>query len=96
VDDQQGEILSPREGDKSFVFRPYLCQQVLETRDGLPWIGHVFLCEASGDPIMQKEEAKDPIWVPVDKLSSMLSTQPELFFSLQLPVLQYFVKNFKI
>ena len=94
IDDMQWEVISPREGDRSFIFRPYLCQHVLETRDGLPWTGYVFLCEASWEPVMQTSEAKDPQWVSIDELRKLVKEQPELFFSLQLPALQYFCDNF--
>jgi len=35
-DDSTG-ILENRPGDKSMAFRPFLCQQVVETNGGLPW-----------------------------------------------------------
>ena len=43
---------------------------------------------------MQTSEAKDPQWVSIDELRKLVKEQPELFFSLQLPALQYFCDNF--
>ncbi len=36
VDDYQGPILEPRPHDKALVFKPFICQEVLETNSGLP------------------------------------------------------------
>lgn len=93
VNDYQSAIFEPRAHDKAFVFRPYLCQQVLETNDGLPWIGFVFLCEVTGTVQMDTSEAKDPLWVTVEELQTILNRQPETIFPLQLPVLQHFVAD---
>ena len=49
LDDYQSEIVTPRKNDSAFVFKPFICQQVTETNDGLPWIGFVFACEVKGD-----------------------------------------------
>ena len=93
-DDYQGEIVEPRNNDKAFVFKPFICQQVLETNDGLPWVGFVFLCEVDGEIKIAEDEAKDPVWVSVFELEDIINTNPENIFPLQLPVLKYFINNF--
>jgi len=60
IDDVQTPVMYARPGDASIAFRPFLCQQVLETNGGLPWVGFVFRCEATGTISMQTSEAKDP------------------------------------
>jgi len=95
VDDYQGEIVEPRANDRAFVFRPYLCQQVLATNNGLPWVGFVFLCEVDGEVKIQESEAKDPVWLPLTELASLVNDQPQQFFPLQLPVLKYFIEYFR-
>lgn len=95
INDYQGKIFNPRQGDKSFVFKPFICQQVLETNNGLPWIGFVFLCEVEGEVIINNNEAKDPIWVSISELKKIIKEKPENMFPLQLPVLKYLVENTK-
>lgn len=93
IGDYQGDILQPRSGDRAFVFRPFLCQQALETQNGLPWVGFVFLCEVEGEMKMEDREAKDPKWVSIEELRELLAKNPEIIFPLQLPVLRYFAEN---
>src|SRR3989338_671262 len=96
IDDYHSKVVTPRTRDKAFVFKPFVCQQVLETNDGLPWIGFVFLCEVEGEVRINKDEAKDPKWVSVQELKAMIADNPETIFPLQLPVLEYFVQNFEV
>ena len=89
---EEGDIINPREGDKARIFRPWLCQEVLETRDGLPWVGFVFRCRVEGELKLNSDEARNPIWVTVNKLKDMLLENQAQFFPLQLPVLQEWIK----
>jgi 8-oxo-dGTP diphosphatase len=91
IDDEQTPVMHTRPGDASIAFRPFLCQQVLETNGGLPWVGFVFRCEATGTIEMQTSEAKDPRWVSIDELDDILRTTPEKVFSLQFATLRYYV-----
>ena len=94
VDNYRGDTVYTRENDSAFVFKPFVCQQVLETNDGLPWIGFVFLCEVTGEVIIQESEAKDPKWLSFSELEEMLERK-ETVFILQYPVLQHFVSEYK-
>lgn len=91
IDDAQTPIMHTRPGDASIAFKPFICQQVLETNGGLPWVGFVFRCEVSGTITMQTSEAKDPRWVSVSELKKILTTTPEKVFSLQFATLQYYL-----
>jgi len=91
-DDSTG-VLENRPGDSSMAFRPFLCQQVLETNGGLPWYGFVFLCEVKGEVVMQEEEAKDPQWVSMSDLKKMVEQQPEKIFSLQYATLKKYLAD---
>jgi ADP-ribose pyrophosphatase len=91
INDYQSPITESRPHDKAFIFKPFICQEVLETNDGLPWIGFVFLCEAEGEVIINPAEVKDPTWVSISELKTLIQNEPARFFPLQLPVLQYFV-----
>ena len=95
INDYRGDILSPRKNEKAFIFKPFICQQVLETNNGLPWIGFVFICEVEGKVKINVNEAKDPIWVSAEELKKIVEDRPESIFPLQLPVLKHFVENFK-
>lgn len=93
IGDYKSEIIQLREKDKSFVFKPFICQQVLETDNGLPWIGFVFVCLTEGEIKINPDEARNPQWVSLDQLKEMLDRDKTQFFPLQLPVLQYLCKN---
>lgn len=96
INDYRGNVVRPRRRDRAFVFKPFLCQQVLQTNNGLPWIGFVFLCEVKGEVRVDKKEAKDPRWVSIRELRQMIQKTPKAIFPLQLPVLEYFAKNFRM
>lgn len=91
IENYKSEIEKPIDGDEAFVFKPFVCQQVLSTRNGLPWIGFVFLCEVSGEIKMQEDEARDPVWLNMKELEELLKNTPEKIFPLQLPVLKYYL-----
>ena len=80
-------------GNKSIVFRPFICQQMLSSNGGLPWIGFVFRCETTGIIHINASEAKDPKWVSVEKLKIMITKSPQLFFPLQFPVLKFYLQQ---
>ncbi|MCX6702747.1 MAG: NUDIX domain-containing protein [Candidatus Wolfebacteria bacterium] len=92
INDYQGPITQIREKDKFFAFKPFICQQALETDEGLPWVGFVFLCEAKGDVRLNPHEAKDPAWLSLNELADIVHNKPDTIFPLQLPVLQYFLE----
>jgi 8-oxo-dGTP pyrophosphatase MutT (NUDIX family) len=95
IDDYKGEIEYTRTNDSSFVFKPFICQQVLETNNGLPWIGFVFRCEVTGEINMQQSEAKDPRWISIAELEKILNETPEKVFSLQYTTLRYYAEYMK-
>lgn len=91
IDDVQTPVMQARPGDTSIAFKPFICQQVLKTNGGLPWVGFVFRCEVTGTITMQTSEAKDPRWVTIDELDELITKTPEQIFSLQLATLRYYV-----
>lgn len=93
INDVQTPVMYARPGDASIAFRPFLCQQVLETNGGLPWVGFVFRCEAEGTIDMESKEAKDPRWISIDELDEIIRKTPEKIFSLQLATLRYYIDN---
>ena len=95
INDYQGDIIQPSKEDSAFVFKPYICQQVLKADNGLPWIGFVFLCEVDGEIKMSTKEAKNPRWVTIKELKQIIEDEAKNIFPLQLPVLKYFVENIR-
>lgn len=93
IGDYQSKVFASRDKDKSFVFKPFICQQVLRTDKGLPWIGFVFLCLADGEVKINPDEARNPQWITIDQLKKMLENDSARFFPLQLPVLKYLCEN---
>lgn len=96
IDDMNTDILENRQGDKSMAFRPYLCQQVLSTNDGLPWYGFVFRCEVRGEIKMDISEAKDGRWLSLPELAHFLNIYPEKVFSLQYATLKKYTEEFTV
>lgn len=92
INDYQSSIVEPRLHDRSFVFRPFICQEVLETNDGLPWIGFVFLCEVEGEASSDVSETRNPRWMSTAELAEVLKNSPEQIFPLQFPALKYFIE----
>ena len=80
----KSEIYETRKDDVAFVFKPFLCQQVLKTNGGLPWVGFVFLCEVEGEAISQATETKDPKWNTIDELEEIILQKGNIFV-LQVP-----------
>ncbi len=80
--------------DWAYAFEPYCCQQ--QVKGGLQWVWFVFLCEVENTPLKaQKGETKDPKWVEYNELKEMVEKTPEKFFTLQLPVLQFYFNKQK-
>ena len=91
VGDYHSTHIDHKNGDQCFVFKPFICQQMLKTDSGLPWIGFVFLCRVGGILQAQSNETRDPEWVQLGELRTRINEKPGMFFSLQLPVLKYFL-----
>jgi 8-oxo-dGTP pyrophosphatase MutT (NUDIX family) len=89
--DVKTSIHSPK-NDASFAFIPFCCQQQL--KGGKPWIGFVFLCEVEdGEPKAQADEVRDVRWMKREELRRIIEETPEKIFTLQLGVLDYYLKN---
>jgi len=80
-------------GSKAIIFQPFLCQQMLSSDRGLPWIGFVFRCKVEGVVKVNPDEAKEPQWISMSKLKKLLDEKPQSFFPLQYPVLKYYTEN---
>lgn len=85
------DVSENRPGDKSKVFTPFLCQQAIQTVDGLPWVGFVFRCRVEGEIKMQASEAKDPQWLTIPQIKEIIENKPETIFPLQFPVLKHYI-----
>jgi 8-oxo-dGTP pyrophosphatase MutT (NUDIX family) len=95
IDDYCSGISTSTPGDTSIAFKPFICQQVLQTNGGLPWVGFVFRCEVEGEIKMQSSEAKDPKWINMDELEEIITKTPEKIFSLQLATLKHYLSVVK-
>lgn len=93
IGDSRNEVYQYKEKDRSFVFKPFICQQVLSTNGGLPWIGFVFICEVEGEVKINETEARNPRWVNMTELKELIYNNPEKVFPLQLPALKYYIEN---
>lgn len=95
IDDYSSSISVALPGNSSIAFKPFICQQSIETTDGQSWVGYVFRCHAKGIPNVNTQEAKEPKWMSISELRQILDTAPETIFSLQLATLRYYVQVLK-
>lgn len=87
--DTKTKTHSPRGDDGAFAFVPFCCQQQL--KNGRPWIGFVFLCEVEDrEPVPQKGETKDVMWMGYEVLKKLVEDKPEKIFTLQLGALDFY------
>lgn len=84
------KVLENRPGDKSMVFQPFICQQVTQTKGGLPWYGFVFLCQAKGK-LHKNQEATNHKWITIQQLKELLKNHPQDIFPLQYAALKYYL-----
>ena len=88
--DVQTAIYAPRDDD-CFAFVPFCCQQQL--KGGIPRIGIVFICQVEdAEPKPGPGEVRDVFWIKVTELREIVVKQPEKIFTLQLPVLDYYLQ----
>jgi 8-oxo-dGTP pyrophosphatase MutT (NUDIX family) len=78
--------------DGAFAFMPFCCQQ--QIKDGLPWIGFVFICEVNdAEPRPQENETKDVRWIKKNRLKEIFKKNPEKIFTFQLGALDLYFKD---
>ncbi|HEU0292177.1 MAG TPA: NUDIX hydrolase [Anaerolineales bacterium] len=82
---------APRDDD-CFAFLPFCCQQQL--KGGIPRIGVVFICRVEEAEVKPKAgEAREAFWVKLEALRDIVGKQPQTIFTLQLPVLNYYLQR---
>lgn len=82
-------IYAPRDDD-CFAFVPFCCQQQL--KGGIPRIGIVFICQVEdGEPQPGTGEVSEVFWMKASELQEIVEKEPERIFTLQLPVLDYYL-----
>jgi len=78
--------------DNAFGFKPFCATQQL--KNGLPWIGFVFLCEVEdGEFVSQESETKDQKWIPENEIKEMIKDTPEKIFTFHLPPLEFYFQE---
>jgi 8-oxo-dGTP pyrophosphatase MutT (NUDIX family) len=88
--DIQTAIYAPRDDD-CFAFVPFCCQQQL--KGGIPRIGIVFVCHVEdAEPKPELREVSEIHWIKVAELREIIEEHPESIFTLQLPVLDYYLR----
>lgn len=89
--DIRTKTFTPRD-DGAFGFQPFCAHQ--QIKNGLPWIGFVFLCEVeSGDFVAQESETRDQKWIPESDIQKMITNDPEKIFTFHLSALAYYFEN---
>jgi len=75
--------------DSAFSFRSFCAQQ--QVKDGKPWIGFTFLCEAkSKKHILTGDDSKSVHWIKRSKLKKILDETPEKIFTIHASVLKMY------
>ncbi len=78
--------------DEAIAFETFCCQQII--KGNIPWIGFVFICKVrEGDFIPEENHTKDHRWVSLEELESLITKEPDKIFTLQLPVLEKFLRE---
>lgn len=89
--DVRTAIYAPRDDD-CFAFVPFCCQQQL--KGGIPRIGIVFVCRVKDEePNPRPEEVGQVFWMQAPELRRIIEREPERIFTLQLPVLDYYLRH---
>lgn len=89
--DIKSNYYSPK-NDLNFAFIPFCCQQQLKWWK--PWVWFVFICEVEDtQPIPQEWETKDIRWINIKELKRMFDNEKEKIFTLQLWVLEFYLKH---
>jgi 8-oxo-dGTP pyrophosphatase MutT (NUDIX family) len=88
--DIQTSVYAPQDDD-CFAFVPFCCQQQL--KGGIPRIGIVFICHVEdAEPKPELTEVREILWIKATELRRIVEKQPERIFTLQLPVLDYYLR----
>ena len=88
--DVQTPTYAPRDDD-CFAFVPFCCQQQL--KGGIPRLGIVFVCRVEdAEPQPEVGAVRDISWLTLAELKEIVEQQPERIFTLQLPVLDYYLR----
>ncbi len=78
--------------DEAIVFQPFCCQQSI--KGNIPWVGFVFIIKVKeGKLIPEKGQTQDLRWVKISELKEILLNSKDKVFTLQLPVLKYYVSH---
>jgi 8-oxo-dGTP pyrophosphatase MutT (NUDIX family) len=92
----RGDLYKADQTTQTMIFQPFICQQVLDTDNGRPWFGFIFLCEVEeGEPKAQKDETKNPQWITIEELEKLLDEHPERIFPHQYQMLKCYVESIK-
>lgn len=87
-----GKHFKTSKDDEAFVFQPFCCQQLL--KGNIPWVGFVFVCKVTdAEPIPKENETKEIRWMKLHDLEDILRNEPDKIFTLQLPVLDFYLKS---
>ena len=80
--------------DLAFSFQAFCCQQYLNGENWLPRISMWFVAKVwDWEPVFQESETREPRRVSIAELKDMLEKTPEKFFTLQLPLLLFYLKH---
>lgn len=89
--DIQTPICSPK-NDDCFAFVPFCCQQQL--KGGIPRIRVVFICQVGDGEVKPGEgDVRETTRVSKGSLREIVEKHPERIFTLQLPVLKYYLQE---
>jgi 8-oxo-dGTP pyrophosphatase MutT (NUDIX family) len=78
--------------DDCFAFVPFCCQQQL--KGGMPRIGLVFVCQVEDKtPTPRQGEVRETYWMSKAEIRQLVEETPEMIFTLQLPVLDYYLNQ---
>lgn len=86
IEGEENRFDCVNKGDTSTVVEPFCVTQM---QDG-PFIGMIFLCRASGEPIASNE-SREAHWIDIDELKQIIKKTPERIYTAFLAPLQKYL-----
>jgi 8-oxo-dGTP pyrophosphatase MutT (NUDIX family) len=75
--------------DSSDLIKPFCVTQM---KNG-PFVGLIFICEAAGTLVAQKNETREPSWINVDDLRKTVEKSPEKIYTAFLTPLKEYLSR---
>lgn len=91
INGEDNVVIKEINGFKTITFQPYYTTQNLYGAYSL--IMHTFICKAEGELLSKTNETDNIRWITVQRCSEMLNRRPELFFPMDIAILEKYFRQ---